>query len=92
VRFRSVPEHWQSRIIQAAEIQVRLYKRIQPYEDAGTPEEYCSRLLCEEMEQLELEEMAAAVAFEEPGEDYLTFKRRYDEWKAKADEELHERQ
>jgi hypothetical protein len=72
-------------------IQVKLYKRIQPYEDAGVPKEYYDHLLYEEMELLELEDSLADAEFDETGEDFQTFRRRYEKWKTAKDKELRRR-
>jgi hypothetical protein len=44
------------------------------------------------MEQLGLEGSLASGDLDQPSEDHLEFKRRYDQWKAKADEEPLKRQ
>jgi len=82
--FHKLPERWQKRILQMVNLQWELYKRIQPYEQAGIPEEFYDILIWEQETNMELEEAMAELQESKEFEDFTEFYKKFTAWLEEA--------
>jgi transcriptional regulator with XRE-family HTH domain len=79
--LRSVPKRWQKWMLEEVEKFKKVWLRVQPYEQAGIPEEFYEFLVWDELRTMEMQEAAQNIDPSEADEGTPEWVTRYYRWR-----------